>query len=372
MSVRKVRGGEWAVYRTSAGNYASVWEHFTKEFYGAERRGYDEGRAFYETYTEDGAFMEVYIPVDAELSRESGQTRTVHELPDMMLVGYGGYAEADHPQYGERPFEKWNEVARLFPRAEYVARVSVHSLFGKPLMGFDGVSYNELMDVPDGMERFALKGGYERKIGFKHFTGDYQAWGEALDMPVESPLLLFTLDHPRGFNQYVYNARGGYSEIGVPMRIVGERHYDVVELEAQRIIGKLEAPPDCVVTEEDIERFYHLPENAQPGSYWIGFTLAERQTQANTGSAFYDKPLIKGVKAMTGARSPEDFCELTLPGGVYVRITEDRPNGVLGWEGGEITLAALAAAGRPHDESRPYLYHQRENGRRYALYIPIA
>jgi hypothetical protein len=46
-------------------------------------------------------------------------------------------------------------------------------------------------------------------------------------------------------------------ELGNPAHIKGKRKFEVVELLPQRIIGKLEAPPESIVTGE--ERIVFIP-----------------------------------------------------------------------------------------------------------------
>lgn len=371
MVCRKINGGAWAVYNSSAGNYPSVWQHFTEKFYDQQHMGYDDSRFPFEFYSPSGAFMDVHIPVDADLPRENGQIRSIVHMPDMTLMGYRCYAETDHPLYVEHPFDEAREIAHRFPHAAYSLRVSIHAHFGKPLMGFEGVPYDELMKIPEGMEMYTLKGGYEKRVGFKHFCGDVQAWGEALDMPVDSPLPVRGLHHPRGFNQYVYRARGGYSEIGVPTRLYGERIFELVSLPERSIFGKKEAPPESVVTDADKSWFYGFPGNVEPGSYWVAFSQTHIKTESGGDGVYYDKPLIFGIESALGTSAPDGFAAYALRGGVYVRMAEDLLNGEMGWEDGYDESEALSALHKRRDDSRPYLYKQRAWGKKFELYIPV-
>jgi hypothetical protein len=368
---RKVRGGQWAVYNSSAGCYRSVWRHFTERFYEVEHQGYDSSRIPFEYYDQDGCFSDVHIPVDSDMPADSGITWQVTHTPNELLAGYGNYAETDYPLYTDRPFDEPKRIGELFPHAQCLTRVSIHALFGKPLFCFEGVAVDDLSAIPEGVELYHMQGGYWRRLGWKHFNGGYQGWGEAFDARADSALPVWDMHHPRGFNEYVYNARGGYSEIGVPMRLVGKRRFELVELPPQRVIGKLEAPPESVVTQADQERFYDMPENAEEGTYVIGFTQVLIQSPvADNLWAYFDKPLVQGVLAKPNASAPDGLSEFTLDSGLYVKVTEGIPNGVLGWELGRIENVEKET-GRAHDQTRQFVYKQCAYGKSYELYVPV-
>jgi len=365
---RKVRSGEWAVYNSTAGQYKSIWRHFTERFYKLERKGYDSSRIPFELYDEEGRFSDVHIPVDADMPAHSGLVLQVLHTPNEKLAGFRQYAEADYPLYRDYPFDVRQKIGELFPHAQYIVKVHIHSLFGKPLMDFTGVPVDDLSIITEGVELYDIQGGYWKRVGWKHFNGGYQGWGEAFGARLETVLPVWDVHHPRGFNEYIYNVRGGYCEITVPMRILGERRYELVELLPQKVIGKMEAPPGSVVTEADIERFYNMEENSEKGTYVIGYTLIT----VNESRVYYDKPLVKGVLTKPDlAAVPEGYHLYTLNGGAYVKVVEDIPNGVLGWEGWSIMADLPAKTGYVHDDARQFIYKQCDYGKHYELYIPV-
>ena len=91
--------------------------------------------------------------------------------------------------------------------------------------------------------------------------------------------------------------------------------------------------------------------------------MAHIKTEANSGDAFFDKPLFFGVRV-------EGDGNHVLPGGLYAMATEDGLNGVMGWEAEALKTAALSKTGKQYDASRPYLYKQLDSGRRFEFYIP--
>ena len=126
------------------------------------------------------------------------------------------------------------------------------------------------------------------------------------------------MHHPRGFIEYRYAARGGYSEIGIPMRLAGKRSFTAVELQPLRVIGKREAPPESIVTEDDVRRFCSMPENREKGSYVIAFTNALVKVEHHgQKERFFDKPFVQGVLATRETAVPEGLAAFTLDGGAY-------------------------------------------------------
>jgi predicted transcriptional regulator YdeE len=370
---RKVRGGTWAVYNSSAGDYKSVWRHFTERFYGLEKTGYDDSRIPFEHYDEVGRFRDVHIPVDAELPADSGYVVQATHSPNERLAGFSNGGETDYPLYRDRSFDAMKRTWERFPHAQYLVRVAIHSSFGKPIIGFDGVPVDDLSVIPEDFETYELQGGYWRRLSYKHFNGGYQAWWEAIDRSAPSAVPMHTMHHPRGFNEYRYDARGGYSEIGIPMRRLGRRSCELVELRPMRLLGKLEAPPTSVVTEGDIRRYFDLPENAERGSYYIVYTQVRIRSSSSPkgGWRYFDKPFVQGVRAAEGAAVPDGLSEHAIGGGTYVKAAEDLPNGVLGWQTDEIVADVEKETGRFYESARPFIYHQLDYGSRYVLYVPV-
>ncbi|HHT26730.1 MAG TPA: hypothetical protein GXZ82_05735 [Firmicutes bacterium] len=367
---RKVRRGEWAVYNSAAGDYKSIWRHFTARFYKLEHKGYDDSRIPFEYYDAAGRCFDVHIPVDADMPADKGMVLQITHTPNEKMAGFRTYAETDYPLYQDRPFDAVSKLGDLFPHALCLVRVSIHSLFGKPLMGFDGVPVDDLSVITEDVELYEMQGGYWKRIGWKHFNGDYEAWGEAFSAQPQTALPVWDIHHPRGFNMYLYKARGGYCEIGIPMRLLGNRRFDVVELTPQQVFGKLEAPPESMVTEGDIRRFYSMTENREPGTYVIAYTVTVVDEGQNM-RVYYDEPLIQGVLAEADLAVPAGLQSVTLDGGLYVKVTEDIPNGVLGWEAGGITAEIPQRTGHAYDSARRFIYKQCDYGKRYELYVPV-
>ena len=153
------------------------------------------------------------------------------------------------------------------------------------------------------------------------------------------------------------------------MRVRGKLTYTEIELPPQRVIGRLEAPPDSVVTDEEMERFYTLPENKERGSYIIAYTTV---TIPKVGP-FYDKPLIKGVLADADTPVPAGLTEFWLTGGKYIRVTEDIPNCTPGWEI-EFYLpeSAEREAGHKLDLKGQFVVKQNGFGASYEFYMPCS
>lgn len=111
-----------------------------------------------------------------------------------------------------------------------------------------------------------------------------------------------------------------------------------------------------------------MEENSEKGTYVIGYTLIT----INESRVYYDKPLVKGVLTKPDlAAVPEGYHLYTLDGGAYVKVVEDIPNGVLGWEGWSIMADLPAKTGYVHDDARQFIYKQCDYGKHYELYIPV-
>jgi hypothetical protein len=139
----------------------------------------------------------------------------------------------------------------------------------------------------------------------------------------------FDLDdcnHPREFIYLEYNGRGAYREVYVPVRIRGKVVIEPIEHPVWRLIGKEAAPPEKVVSEVDLEAFYHLPANPCSGSCTIAF-----RNEMHNKLEYFAPPVIKGIEV-------DDFTDVlagleafTLTGGQYVRLSEMLPNGEQDW-----------------------------------------
>lgn len=363
----KVRGGEWAVYNSSASDYKSIWRHFTDNFYNVEHKGFDKTRIPFEYYDEDCKFSDVHIPIDEDMTAESSRISRVQHMPNVKLVGFGNYAESDYPLYKDRSFKEDEEILKLFPLSDKFLRVWIHSLFGKPLYCFEGVAIDDYTVVPNGVEAYEMKGGYWKCLGYRHFNGGSIDWESAYNVKIDSKLPLIDNQHPRGFNEYVYNARGGYVEIGIPMRITGKHTFEVIELPPQRVIGKLEAPPESIITNDEEKRFYTLPENVDKGSCIIAYT----SVQTSNECVYFDKPLIKGVLVNADAPVSDNLTEFKLEGGKYVKITEDILNGKLGWECGFLYESMERETGYKLDMTGQFIIKQNNFGNSYEFYVPI-
>jgi predicted transcriptional regulator YdeE len=363
---RKVRSGEWAVYNSPSGNYRAIWKHFTERFYAAEHKGFDRSRIPFEYYDASGRCFDVHIPVDADMPADSGRVITLQHLPNTRLAGFSSYGEADHPQFqDDRPFNPPDRLRELFPLADKVVQAWVHAQFGKPIRDIQGVALDDYTPIPEGLELIELKGGYWRLAGRRHFNGGGEDW--PFDVSLDSRVPLDDCQHPRAFNLYVYNARGGYTEIGVPMRVKGRLTYEVVELPPQRVIGKLEAPPESIVTDEEMRCFDSLPANREQGSHVIAYTIVRPKA-----GLFHDRPLIKGVLAEPDVDVPQGLSEFWLPGGRYVKITEDVPNGEPGWEIDYLLNTVERDAGCKPDLRGQFVIKQKDFGRYYEWYVPCA
>ncbi len=362
---RRIRSGAWAVYNSSTGDYQSIWRHFTSSFYDAEKMGYDTARIPFELHTPDGRIHDVHIPVDPLMGKESSTTKVLVHTPNIKLAGFTNYIENDHPLHHEYTFAPEARLKELFPYADKIVNTSIHAIFGKPMRYMFGVEIDDLTPVPEGLETYELQGGYWHVEGSRHFNGGAANWD--FDDFYDSLQAKDNLAHPRAFSTYEYQARGGYTEVVVPVRVRGERHGEVVDLPAQYIIGKLEAPPDSIVTDEDIHTMYNLPANGQQGTYFIAYTLA-----VTNQKLYFDKPIIKGITADMAVELPSGYQSFILDAGRYLKITESVPLGEPGWEiecfdNEEYTTVMGYAA----DRNRQFIIRQYGYGYSYELYVPI-
>jgi len=367
MVILKIHEGDWAVYNSTANNYKSIWTHFTeRKYYEKEKKGFDSSRAFFEIYDKEGNFSNVHIPVDKELPRDNGKHMLLTHMPDFSIAGYKTYAETDYPLSKDFDFD-WNDKYReISPYATYKLGVPIHAIFGKPIQFIGGVVIDDTISVPDYAEIIPIKGGYWNFEHFDHFTGDYYNW--TFDMPYKS-IKEMNLNHPRAFLEFHYYCRGGYCTTGGPTRIVGKKTFEVVNLDPKVVFGKMEAPPESIVTDNDINDFYNEKSNSVQGSCAIGFTY----TFDYPNSPHFDKPIVKGFFPKEGSVLPNDYSRLRLDGGRFVKITEDIFNGEPGWEiegymhGKEVEKET----GLKVDHSRQAIVIQYDYGKFYEIYVPV-
>lgn len=365
MICRKINAGEWAVYNSSAGDYKSIWKHFTADFYKAEHKGYDRSRIPFEYYSKDGNFYDVCIPVDADCPADNGKSVRMIEIPVMRAAGFSWYNEADHPQGGDYNFDIVQRIKEAFPHADRLYGICTHSFFGKPMRHGCFYMYDDLEDVPEHISKCDFPGGRWLIESYHHFNGG------VCDYPFGRPMNFKTkvddMHHPGPWIDINYlGARGGYIELGNPAMIKGRRIYETVGLTPRRIAGKLEAPPDSIVTDDEKNAFYTLPDNAEKGSYYIGYTI----TVPDGKGMYFNRPLIKGIATAEGAAVPEGLSEFILEGGRYLRVTEDILNGEPGWEI-EYFEDTAKEAGCTADEKRQFIIKQNNYGKSYEFFIPI-
>lgn len=362
MVLRKIRAGEWAVYNSSARDYPSIWRHFTASLYDLEKKGYDRARIPFEYYDADGNWSDVHIPVDADEPKDAGRVVTLQWLPNMVLAGFMNFAECDHPEYVERDFDGLERVRTLFPDRQMQVRASIHQLFGKPLRGIEGVPIDDFTPLPEGVELHEMQGGLWRLSKYRHFNGEYEDW--PFDVELDARMPLNTCQHPRAFNQYIFPARGGYSEIGVPMRPGGESEFVEVEVAPFPVYAKLEDPLNGqVVPDAEFKGFFDHPANAQPGTLVVGYRV-----QIFDGVMLYSEPLVKGFPA--GPDQPRGFARMELGGGRYVRIREPGITREPGWDV-EWICSLREKCGKDPDPSHRCFLIERERGARFEIYIPV-
>ena len=362
---RKIRGGEWAVYNSSAHDYKSIWREFSANYYSNEKKGYDIARIPFECYDREGKFFDVHIPVDADMPADSAKTVIMQYFPQLRVAGFPTIGETDHPLHVDYGFDTEKRLAEAFPFADRLVGTNLHAFFGKPIRHGVFYAYDDLTPVPNDMPRTNLKAGWFLVEGRKHFNGGVSDY--PFDRPMNFSTKVDDMHHPGLWLDLRYpKARGGYTELGNPAQIMGNRRFEVVELPTQRVIGKLEAPPESVVTDEEKEAFYTLPENSQKGTYMIGYTLFRHPTVGT----YLDKPLVKGVLCDDHTPPPQGLSVYHLESGKFVKITEDVPNGEPGWEIEWLPGKAKGETGCEVDMSRQFIIKQTDFGKSYEFYIP--
>ena len=361
---RKINAGEWAIYNSTADDYKSIWKHFSSNFYNTEHKGYDRSRIPFEYYDSNGRFYDVHIPVDADCSADSGKSVRMLEIPVMRVAGFSWYNEADHPQAENYSFDIVKRMREAFPLADRHYGICTHAFFGKPMRHGCFYMYDDLDIVPANVNKYDFNGGRWLIESYHHFNGgvcDYP-----FGRPMNFKMNVDDMHHPGPWLDINYlGARGGYVELGNPVQIKGNRKFEPVELLPQRMIGKPEAPPESIVTDEEKKAFYTLPENKEKGSYVIGYTV----TIPEGKGMYFDRPLVKGVLAADDTPIPEGLWEFYLDGGKYIRVTEDIPNGEPGWEI-EGFADTAKAAGYIADENRQFIIKQNEFGKSYEWFVP--
>ena len=202
-------------------------------------------------------------------------------------------------------------------------------------------------------------------------TAGNQDWD--LNAVLESKQHLHYFNHPRGFNEYYYRARGGYSEISIPIRTQGTMTYEEVTLNDCRLFAKLEDPINNItVPDTELHSLYNLAFNSQPGSLIVAFKM-----KVLNDIPFFSEPLIKGVFASEDVNAPEGFTEIFLKGGKFIKITELNPDGSPhlsmepGWEVEEIRCFPSDVHPQQVDYTRHCRMVQSGSGRYYEYYIPI-
>lgn len=357
---RKIRSGQWAVYNSSSNDYKSIWKHFTQSFYNEKQMGYDVSRVPFEYYDENGKFFDVHIPVDPDMPVDSGRIVTLMHMPNAQIAGTMNFVETDYPLHTDTHID----LKPLFPYADKFVCCDIHSIFGKPHRFIDAVFIDDYTVIPEGIETFELKGGYWRLEGRCHFNGETSNF--PFDVPLNSKVNVFDCQHPRAFIDMKYVSRGGYNEIGIPARMNGDRVYEAVELKPQRVIGKLEAPPQNIVTDKEMQSLYTLDVNNDKGSYVIGYTM-----KIVNDTLYHDKPLVKGVFADDNTVIPDRYECFTLDSGRYMKVTESLPNGEPGWEIEFVKGDFEKESGFKPDLSKQIIIHQCDYGKYYEMYVPV-
>jgi hypothetical protein len=286
------------------------------------------------------------------------------EIPVMRVAGFSWYNEADHPLGEHFGVDMNKKLSEAFPNADRQYGICTHSFFGKPMRHGCFYMYDDLEAVPDYVNKYNFDGGRWLIESYHHFNGG------VCDYPFGRPMNFKTnvdyMHHPGPWLDINYlGARGGYVELGNPAQIRGNRKCELVELLPQRVIGKREAPPESVVTDDEKNAFYTLDENKDKGSYVIGYTIKIPEGKG----MYFDRPLVKGVLADENTPVPEGFSEFYLEGGRYVRVTEDILNGEPGWEI-EGFADRAKEAGCTADEKRQFIVKQNDFGKSYVWFIP--
>ncbi len=362
VEVVPVGAGAYAIYNSSAGDYRSVWRHFKDAFYEAEHQGYDPARLPFEWFGEDGRFRDVSIPVAPEMPKDSGIRRRVLRTPDIEIAGYLDWSEADFPLC-EHVWDPAGKVRAAFPDAPRYYCASVHAKPGQPIHGKFGVDVDQTDVVPEGLRRMTIRGGYWHATGYAYpVSGEYE-----FEAHYEPARPLDCLNHPRDFVEVEYNGRGAYSEILVPVRVPGQRLVELVEVPVWRLIGKQVRLPEVAITDDDICALWDMPGNLRPGGHTTAFRQEPQGTQAH-----FAGPVISGADAETAAEVPEGLERFELPGGRYVRLSEDTPNGELDWWTPAYAFQDMKTEiGAELDLSRHFVVQASERGRRFVLYVPV-
>ena len=362
----KLFPGEYAVYNSSAGDYDSIWRHFTEKFYESTLKGYDAHRIPYEFYDEGGNFSNVHIPVSDEMPKDSGRYTRVVFTPDIKVAGIMTCCEKDHPLYKDDTGIR-EKLRAYFPHAERIIGTATHAEFGLPMTHIIGVEVDKLDIVPDELEVYTLRGGYWHLSSWRHFSGGGGGHYALEGLPFKAATSIDGANHPRAFIEYQYTGRGGLCETAVPMRKQGERRIELVEKDECLLVGKEEAPPDSTVTEADINVIYNLESSLEKGSFTAAFRY-----EMHRKLWFFKKPVIKGAEVADFDNVPEGMNTYTLEGGRYVRITETLPNGGYDWWTSGYAFGDMKdETGYEIDLSRLFFVRQTGYGRESELYVPV-
>ncbi|MCL2512315.1 MAG: GyrI-like domain-containing protein [Oscillospiraceae bacterium] len=375
VTFRKMPAGEWAVYNSSLSKYPSIWRHYTDKFYDKEKRGWDAYRFPFEIYDKSGNWRDVHIPVDADAPKDAGSLVLWEHRPDFGAAGWERVGEEDHPDWFDNgDIEKrLTELLKTPGTARFC--YSLHQYYGKPMRFSNFIVTDDTLDIPEDFMRRTIKGGLWRINGDRHFNGGAEHWDmdEPHKLPFEKQHL--SLDHPRVFGTYSYDARGGYDETWIPFRAEGEFKFETVELPPLRLFAKLEDPLNGkTVPDEELRTYYSLPGNAEPGTLAVGY-----KAEFFKHVMLYAEPLKKGVIAGESAVCPDGFNEYMLEGGKFVKITETNPDGspyLRGEPGWEAEFVDFPRKNAPDiSESTDFSRHcrmlQTGNGKYYELYVPV-
>jgi predicted transcriptional regulator YdeE len=360
--VVKLAAGEYALYAADAGRtYTRIWEHFKGKFHKENAKGFDKSRPWFEQFGPGGELTQLAIPVADGITLEVERRLRVVKTQDTRLAGYWSFNEPDYGPY--RPPQEQELLRRRFPDEPWWILSNVHARPGQPIYWKHGLELDDLEPVPDGLEEMNVRGGYWHVISYPYpapadwvFEVPYRT----RDMDVDC------LAHPRDFNEYVYNARGRYTEIWAPVRIMGRLAYEVVERPRTTLLGK-QAGPTTTVGDADLPVFYNHPANSNPGSCIVAFRFEE-----HNGKSFFAPPIARGMAVDGPVGVPEGLEMLDLPAGRYVKVTEAVPNGELGWRvegfvGGEVEKQT----GHKPDLSRQIIVEQSGFGRQHAVFVPV-
>ncbi|HEY3284287.1 MAG TPA: GyrI-like domain-containing protein [Armatimonadota bacterium] len=365
MARLRLVAGDYAVYNSSAGDYNSVWRHFTDRLYETNPVGFDAHRVPYEFYDSQGRFSDVHIPVSKDLPRHSGRYTRIAWTPDITVAGVLSCSEQDHPMYRDRAGLR-EKLLKHFPFAERIVGTSTHAELGVPMTHLLGVEVDKLNVIPEGLELHTLRGGYWNQTGYRHFTGGGGLHYE-LSFSFPTATRAHDLNHPRAFIDYSYTERGGLTEVLVPVRRACKHTTELVELPDLRVLGRQQAPPDEVVTPAQMRALYHLEGNPKPGCY-----TAALRYERHGDYWFFAKPIVIGVEAGDPTLSLDGAREYTVSGGRYVRISEELPNGEFDWFAPGYAFGEMQReTGHKLDVSRQFVVRQKEYGRRFELYAPV-